>query len=295
MPRVVALSSLTAGLVALVVGAAPAAAKPKPIKAELLCGTFADNEVKQPLTGAGKTGKISDMVVCAMHMSNPKEPAHMGMIKTIRHPVDPATGKRQTVDGTSFTTDFGPGSDNSDVELRMLNGEPMDDHSIAFKPCEDFDIVGTISDDLGVYYTKTIKVVQGCPKPPKFKATVACEFIDKAVKHTKITKRDHERPNDLDMVSCTLASRDDRLGEEATTLDIRAQWTQYNDDGTTEPKQASGNGDRQVMQTGFTGMYSISAEGWPNCQDVDLFLSVTTGDGTVVYTEKVPTTVTCGE
>lgn len=47
---------------------------------------------------------------------------------------------------------------------------------IAFKPCEDFDIVASISDDLGVHFKKTIKVQQSCPKPTPIAAMLTCSY-----------------------------------------------------------------------------------------------------------------------
>lgn len=129
----------------------------------MLCGTMSASNEAKPLSG--KTGKLTDNVACAIHMSDPKEEPKMGTFKTVRHTVDPSSGKKKDVVGTSFTSDFGPGSEHTDLELVMPSGTPMSDQSIAFKPCEDFDIIGTISDDRGVYFTKKIKVQQTCPKP----------------------------------------------------------------------------------------------------------------------------------
>jgi hypothetical protein len=290
------LLSLLAPVAGLLAVAAPAHAGVKKIKAELLCGTIDEsNAVKAPVMGTGKTGKLTDRVACAMHMSDPNEPAHMGNLKTIRHTVDGATGKRKDVAGTSVTTDFGPGSEQKDFEVFLLSGQAMDDGQIAFMPCEDFDIVGTISDDLGVYYTKTIKVVQGCPKPKPLKADVACRYVTKDDKRLKL--KAGERPSaELASVECTVTSSDDRFFGDGVVGEIAADWTAWADDGTSKPAHLaesgsvgpSGDGGRPTIEL------SMTAFTWPNCQDVDLTVKVSDPGG-VLLTKKIHTTVTCGE
>ena len=265
--------------------ATPALAAPKKIKAEMLCGTMSAAKEVKPLSG--KTGKLTDNVACAIHMSDPKEEPHMGTLKTVRHTIDAATGKRKDVPGASFTTDFGPGSDRANLELVMESGTD------AFKPCEDFDIIGTISDDLGVYFTKTIKVVQTCPKPAALKASVSCDFEPKTGKHVVISTRKAERPYPLESVNCVLTTTDTRLSAGATVRG-EAQWTEWKDDGTSKPRKESVSG--QMFADGNklgVGM-SFDTAYFPNCQDVAIVFTVELGDATI-FTQKVQTTLTCGE
>jgi hypothetical protein len=268
----------------------------KKIKAELLCGTMSNSdEVTAAITGAGKTGKLTERVVCAMRMADPKQDARMGTIKTIRHTVDAATGKRKDVAGTSFTTDFGAGSEHSDVELTMLSGQPMDDQSIAFQPCEDFDIVATISDDLGVYFNQTIKVVQGCPRPRPFKASVACAYL-MGVEPRQTLKGTERPPKGISGATCRVTSGDDRFIAEGIAGELVTDWTTYNDDGSTTPVQRVSAG--LVGRTPGTGQPELNletdADDWPNCQDVDLTVMIKTPDG-VLFSKKIHTTITCGE
>ena len=266
----------------------------KKIKAELLCGAVDDkNNVKAAVRNGAKTGKLDTRVACALHMVDPKEPAHMGTLKTIRHTID--GGKRADVAGTSHTTDFGPGSETADLNVFLLSGQPMDDGQLAFKPCEDFDIVGTISDDLGVYFTKTIKVVQGCPKPAPFKANLSCYYMLPNDKSVKLPLKGGERPNGVTSVSCELQTKDNRVSAEALVTELGVDWTQYNDDGSTRPIHVAGNASAD-QQMGALPLirFSTDAKNWPNCQDVDLTFKIGDPDG-IFYTQKIHTTITCGE
>ena len=154
-----------------------AIAKPKPIKAQFLCGTYVDGKVTAAITG-GKRAKITDPVACAIHVDNPDEPSHMGNIHTVRHVVDPSTNKSSKVVSSGKTDDFGGQSDpdKRDFNVILTPGVADENGDIPFKPCEDFDLVATVSDDLGVYFTKTIKVSQTCPKPKPLSAKLTCMY-----------------------------------------------------------------------------------------------------------------------
>ncbi|MBL0215774.1 MAG: hypothetical protein IPQ07_18075 [Myxococcales bacterium] len=153
------------------------AGKAKPIKAEFLCGTYVGGTIKEAITG-GKRGKLTDPVVCAIHVADPNEPSHMGNIHTVRYAVDPATGKKSKVVTSGKTDDFGGQSeaDKKDFTLILTPNANDANGEVPWKPCEDFDLVATVSDDLGVYFTKTIKVVQACPKPAPIKARLSCNY-----------------------------------------------------------------------------------------------------------------------
>ncbi len=151
--------------------AAPAFAdnkpKPKPIKAQFLCGTFVGGAIKEPITG-GKRGKLTDPIACALHIDNPKEPSHMATIRTIRYP---ANAKKVSTSGSTEDIDH-----DKDLELVMKSGVADGNGEVLFNPCEDFDIVAKVSDDLGVYFEKTIKVQPVCPKPKPIAAAISCVY-----------------------------------------------------------------------------------------------------------------------
>ena len=264
-----------------------AVAAPRKIKAEMLCGSYRDGAIKAPITG--KTVKLTDPVACAIHMADPKEDAHMGTVKTIRHTVDAATGKRKDVPGSSFTTDFGPGTERADFQLVMPPSKAMEDGQIAFQPCEDFDIVGSISDDLGVYYTKTIKVVQACPSPPKLKGTLACTYGLASGK--SVALKAGERPPGVQTVSCTLRSKDDRL--LSATNEISTSWVKWNDDGTSAPVRHAEPG-TMIADDSSKLAFLLAADAWPNCQEVELAIKLV-DDGAVIFTQTFHTAITCGE
>ena len=144
---------------------------PKPVKAQFLCGTFVDGKIKQPITG-GRVQKLTDPIACAIHMDDPKEPAHMGNVHTVRY----VKGAKKPVTSSGSTNDFGPGSEKQDFEVEMKPSSNDLNGDLWWKPCEDFDIVATISDDLGVYFTKTIKVQQSCPAPKPIVAALTCTY-----------------------------------------------------------------------------------------------------------------------
>lgn len=170
------LSKLVAAVagVAISIGVRGAIAGPnraKKIKAQFLCGTYVDGKIKQPITG-GRVAKITDPIACAIHVADPDEPSHMGNVHTVRH-VQP---KQVVTSGK--TDDFGSQSDEGKKDFNVFLKPSVADENgeVAFKPCEDFDIVGTVADDLGVYFTKTIKVQQSCPKPKPIKAKLGCYY-----------------------------------------------------------------------------------------------------------------------
>lgn len=155
-------------LVVLAAGTVQAA--PKKLKAAFLCGTFVDGKIKQPLTG-GKVAKLTDPIACAIHVPDPAEPSHMGHVHTVRRP---AGGK--PIVATGKTEDFGSQSEAKDFEVVLAPNAPDASGDVAWKPCEDFDIVASISDDLGTYFSKTIKVQQKCPKPAPVAAALTCSY-----------------------------------------------------------------------------------------------------------------------
>jgi len=159
-------------LTLLAAGTGHAAPKAKKIDAAFLCGTFVDGAIKKPITG-GKVEKLTVPIACAIHVKDPNEPSHMGHVHTVRKP---AGGK--PIKNIGKTDDFGGQSDpgKTDFAVVLAPGTADENGEIAFQPCEDFDIVASISDDLGTYFTKTIRVQQSCPKPKPVSATLSCVY-----------------------------------------------------------------------------------------------------------------------
>ena len=142
-------------VVVLALAPAIASADPKKLKAEFLCGIYVDGKITKPIAG-GKVGKITDPIACALHLTDPDEPGHAVHVRTVRGN-DEMSNETGSVNDDNKTKDF---------EIQLKPG-------VAFKPCQDFDIVAGIYDP-GGRYTKTIKVVQGCPKPKPIKADLSC-------------------------------------------------------------------------------------------------------------------------
>jgi hypothetical protein len=140
------------------------AQSPKKLKAEFLCGVFANGKVTKPITGK-KLGKITDPIACALHLANPDEPGHSVHVRTVR-------GGKEMSNVTGVVNEDGS---TKDFEIHLKPGVKNENGEIAWKPCEDFDIEVGIFDP-GGQYKKTIKVVQGCPKPKPVKGKLVCYY-----------------------------------------------------------------------------------------------------------------------
>lgn len=66
------------------------------------------------------------------------------------------------------------------------------------------------------------------------------------------------------------------------------------DDGTSKPRAEQVSGQMFSDGTTYSAGMSFDTAYFPNCQDVDLVFTVEVGGGTV-FTQKVPTALTCGE
>ena len=152
----------------LVVVTASSAHAGNKVKAELLCGTYVDGAVKD-MVPSSKKPRLTDPVACALHMAD--DNSFMANIHTVRYAVDPASGKKSKIVTSGLTNDI---DKDKDLELVMKPATADDNGEILFQPCEDFDVVASISDDRGVYFTKTFHVAQACPKPKPLKAQVFC-------------------------------------------------------------------------------------------------------------------------
>lgn len=155
------LASMT--LAVSTIGAAPAlAGKPK---VELLCGVFVKDAITDIVPNP-KNPKIDQPVACALHLPDAVKGVFKGVITTRRHLVNPTTGDRADVEvmGEGGELSHKPGAEAVDVEVVMTPSKENSQGEIPFEPCESFDITGTVTDASGVVFSKTLKVVQTCPK-----------------------------------------------------------------------------------------------------------------------------------
>ena len=266
-------------LVLVAAAVTPASAGPKPIKAEFLCGTFVDKKIKEPLA-SGKHAKITDPIACAIHMSDPNEPSHMGNVHTVRYPA----GAKKVVT-TGKTDDFGAQSDDDKKDFEYV----MQPGADTFQPCENFDIVGSISDDLGTYFTKTIKITQTCPKPKPIAATITCyyEAQDGTPMHwpgngekqkPRFSAPDHE-------LDCKIVAKTVPKGVELTgSLKINGK-------GNTEPAHEEPPAGWTVVD----GAFKASDGDFEECQNFTITGTLVDADGATRWTGTRKIIQTCDD
>lgn len=145
---------ITIAILTLAFAAGGASAGPKKLKAEFLCGIYADGKITKPIKG-GKVGKLTDTIACALHLADPQEPGHAVHVRTLHN-------------GTEITNVTGVVNEDGakDFEIFLKPNE-------AFKPCEAFEIAVGIFDP-GGQYKKSIKVQPTCPKPAPIRAELTC-------------------------------------------------------------------------------------------------------------------------
>ncbi len=162
MPRLTlaALAVVTAAVTAHA-GAARAGGK---VKADFLCGVYVDGDITAVVPGK-KPARIDQPVACVLHLSKPSRARYEGNIATVRHLRAPSGDATDSfTDGKVATVTHPPDDDATDVELIMAPGQPGDDGEVMFDTCEDFAIVGRLTDASGAtVFEKTVEVKQGCP------------------------------------------------------------------------------------------------------------------------------------
>ena len=267
------------------------AAPPHPIKAEFLCGTYVDGKIKDVVT-SGKRPKLSDPIACAIHVPDTNEPSHMGNIHTVRHP---SGGKAIATSGK--TSDFGSQSDDDkkDFEIVMQPAIADQNGDVLFQPCEDFDIVATISDDLGVYFTRTLKIEQTCPKPKPIAVSVKCTQADPDGKKPVVFGATPKERWPEATIECELRSKDPRLTESTTNLIARSVWTDFEADGHPQRTADTAGSIQQMPEVpAFQAVY-LDPKAWFACSPVDITLKLVDGAGATVFTQTIKTKHTCGE
>lgn len=169
---VTALAAVAAvALIGVGAAAGPAAAGPRP-KVDFLCGVYVDGEITD-VVPSPKRPRLTQPVACVLHLRNPSKAGaapYQANIATRRHLRAPNGDATDLfTDGVFGAVAHAPGADASDLELVMIPGQENDNGEVLFATCEDFDIIGRLTDDGGaVVWEQTLPVAQGCPQldPP---------------------------------------------------------------------------------------------------------------------------------
>lgn len=203
---------------ALVAAAATSAHAGKKVKAELLCGVFVDGQVTDMVPSKSKP-RLDKPVGCALHLSDVGDDTYMANIHTVRSTVDAASGKKSKVTTSGHTEDVGG---SKDLELVMTPGANDENGEVDFQPCEDFDVVASVFDDRGKYFSKTIHVAQACPKPKPLKAKVGCYATKDG---DRIDLPDKEKKSlDGYKVTCWAMSDDERFNGTGVKYSVSTEY-----------------------------------------------------------------------
>jgi hypothetical protein len=175
------------------------------IKAEVLCGTYVGGEIKDVVPN-GKKPRLADPVACAMRIHGVDGVTYHANLHTVRYAIDPVTGKKAKVATAGKTSDV---ENANDLELVMTPSAADDNGEIAFQPCEDFDVIATVDAGDAVVFSKTIHVLQKCPKPKPMKAYFRCVASKEDDQFDLPDK--HGRRLEVDAIHCYVASKDPRF------------------------------------------------------------------------------------
>jgi hypothetical protein len=178
----------------------------KKVKAEVLCGTIVDGNVTD-VVPSPKHPKLTQPVGCALRVEDVGDDTYMANIHTVRYVVDAATGKKSKVETSGSTNDVGSGKD---LEFIMTPSTADANGEIDFAPCEDFDVVASVSDDRGVYFKKTLHVAQTCPKPKPMKIDSRCTAYQGDSEKFDLPDK-QKRSLDGLSITCLLTSHDARF------------------------------------------------------------------------------------
>jgi hypothetical protein len=246
-------SFIAASALVTVAATSHAAHAGKKVKAEVLCGTLRDGQVLGVLPDP-KHPKLTDPVGCALRVSDVGDDTYMANIHTVRTVVDPSTGKKSKVETSGTTSDVGEGKD---LEAVMTPGQKDDNGEIDFAPCEDFDVVASVSDDRGVYFKKTIHVAQSCPKPKPMKIETRCTAYQGEDEKFDLPDK-QKRSLDGLTITCLLTSHDPRFSSSLKVSGQLAYDAPRTDDGdphhVTDPRAGTyaEGPDEDVFQVSFT-------------------------------------------
>ena len=210
-------SFIAAAAIVTVAATSHAAHAGKRVKASVLCGTLTDGKVTG-VVPRPKHPKLTEPVGCALHLEDVGDDTYMANIHTVRYVVDPATGKKSKVTTSGSTDDVGA---TKDLELVMTPGQADGNGEIDFAPCEDFDVVASVSDDRGVYFKKTIHVTQTCPKPKPMKLEARCSAYQGDDEKFDLPDK-QKRSLDGMTITCLLTAHDPRF---TSNLKVSGQLT----------------------------------------------------------------------
>ncbi len=231
----------------------------KKVKAELLCGVFVDGQVTD-MVPSPKKPKLDQPVGCALHLDGVGGDTYMANIHTVRTTVD-ASGKKSKVTTSGHTSDVGA---DKDLEFVMTPGANDENNEIDFQPCEDFDVVASVSDDQGVYFKKTLHVAQACPKPKPLKAKVGC-YATKD--DDRIDLPDKKKPSlDGYKVTCWGMSDDPRFNGTGVKFSAQTEYvahTMNDTDGHTLSDARFGTYEEGEDESAFT--VDLPADDVPVC------------------------------
>jgi hypothetical protein len=268
-------TKLHSGLVAAVAGVAAwttgarAEPQPKKLKAEFLCGIYADGKIKKPITGA-KVGKITDAIACALHLADPDEPGHAVHVRTLR-------GGKEVSNVTGTVHDDGS---SKDLEIYLKPSVKNESGEIAWKPCEDFEIEAAIMDP-GGQFKKTIKVVQGCPKPKPVKGKLACFYqTSDGTQYTWPGNGAKKKPRLEGDLMCGVTSKSDELADMKGSFEIKGKGT---------PKL----GDGHPMEDGSGVDVTFEASNYGPCASFTVIAKVIDKDGAERFSNTLAIAQNC--
>jgi hypothetical protein len=246
-------SFIAAAAVVAVAATSQVAHAGKKVKAEVLCGTYVDGQVLA-VVPSPKHPKLTDPVGCALRVMDVGDDTYMANIHTIRYAVDPATGKKSKIETSGATNDVGA---DKDLETVMTPGQPDANGEVDFTPCEDFDVVASVSDDRGVYFKKTIHVAQTCPKPKPMKLESRCTAYQGDDEKFDLPDK-QKRSLDGLTITCLLTSHDPRFSSSLKVTGQLAYDAPRTDDGDphhlSDPRAGTyaEGPDEDVFQVTFT-------------------------------------------
>jgi hypothetical protein len=221
----------------------------KKVKAEFLCGVFVDGNVTD-MVPSPKKPKLDQPIGCAIHIDDMGgADTYMANIHTVRTTVD-ASGKKSKVTTTGHSADIDA---SKDLELVMTPGANDENNEIDFQSCEDFDVVASVYDAAGKYFTKTLHVAQACPKPKPLKAKVGCYATNDA--GNRVDLPDKKKPSlDGYKLTCWGMSTDERFNGTGVKFSAQTEYyahTMNDTDGHTVSEARYGNYEEGEDESSF--------------------------------------------
>jgi hypothetical protein len=273
--------------------AALAAPGAKKLKAQLLCGVLEGGAITAPLPSKQKP-RLDAPVACALHIDDAGGHADAPtMIATRRHVVDPLTRRITEVDGASVV-----GAADKDTEARFAPNAADADGVIAFRSCEDFDVIALVGDAAGTYFEKKIHIVQRCPRPRPIKASVACIADHDDGSTYRLPDRRRPRLSNLRSIRCTVSSKEPRLVAAGNVTKGVISFMQYEEgQGTLHESEIRTAAAPQAPSGDEPGTYRAEVTfpigDWDECTELTLSLGVLDPAGASLFDKRVVLTQFC--